>query len=74
MADNKNKPGWTYDYSDLLGQKIAYRKDKAGNLELYTEDKTHYTWPEIKNIAKHKSENLRQVHIIKKLFDGLIIS
>lgn len=65
---------WICDYSDLLKQKFAYRKDGLGNYEVLTEDFTNYIWHEIKVIKNHNSENLRQVHIIKKLFDGLIIS
>lgn len=69
----KNKPGWTYGHSDALGQAFAFRKDKGGNLELYTEDKTHYTWREISIIHKH-GEITKEVHAVKKIFGGTIIS
>ena len=48
MGDKK--PGWTYGHSEALNQDFAFRKDNNGGLELYTEDKTHYTWQEIRNI------------------------
>lgn len=67
------KPGWTYGHSDSINQDIAFRKDGNGNLELYTEDKTHYSWFEIKVIEKHKTGLPLQVHLIKKIFNGSII-
>lgn len=65
--------GWTYGHSDSINQDIAFRKDGNGNLELYTEDKTHYNWHEISLIAKHKEGLPLQVHLIKKAFMGEII-
>ena len=74
MTEKKQVPGWTYSHSDSINQDIAYRKDGNGNLELYTEDKTHYTWQEINAISKHKEGLPLQVHIIKKLFNGVILT
>ena len=73
MAEKKQVPGWTYGHSDSINQDIAYRKDGNGGLELYTEDKTHYTWQEINAISKHKDGLPLQVHIIKKMFNGVIL-
>lgn len=72
MAEKKQVPGWTYGHSEALNQDFAFRKDKNGNLELYTEDKTHYTWNEIKLISRHK-EITPAVHLIKKMCNGTII-
>lgn len=73
MAEKKQVPGWTYGHSDSINQDIAFRKDGNGNLELYTEDKTHYNWHEISVISKHKDGLPLQVHLIKKTFMGEII-
>lgn len=70
--ENK-KPGWTYGHSDALDLDFAFRKDKSGNVELYTEDKTHYTFKEIAVINKHGSIT-PEVHLIKKIMQGEIIS
>lgn len=70
MAERKE--GWTYGHSDALNQDFAYRKDKNGNLELYTEDKTYYSWEEIEAINKHGQIPL-EVHLVKKAFKGKII-
>ena len=69
----KQIPGWTYGHSEAINQDFAFRKDKNGNLELYTEDKTYYNWHEISLIAKHKEGLPLQVHLIKKAFMGEII-
>jgi len=65
----KQKPGWTYKYSQELGQNIA-RHNESG--WVYCEDGTKYSPEEIEIIKKHGIIN-KQVHIIKKLFDGEII-
>lgn len=71
MAERKK--GWTYGHSEALNQDFAYRKAADGNLELYTEDKTHYNWNEINKIHEHGTIE-PSVHVIKKLFNGTIIS
>lgn len=71
--EKKRINGWTYGHSDSINQDIAFRKDGNGNLELYTEDKTHYNWHEIKAIEKHKQGLPLAVHLIKKIFMGEII-
>lgn len=71
-GNKKQVPGWTYGHSEVLQQDFAFRKSGNG-LELYTEDKTHYTWKEINIINKHGKEIPPQVHLIKKIFEGEII-
>ena len=71
MGDKK--PGWTYGHSEALNQDFAFRKDNNNGLELYTEDKTHYTWQEIRNIQKHNVPIPLQVHLIKKVFNGVLL-
>ena len=71
MGDKK--PGWTYGHSEALNQDFAFRKDNNNGLELYTEDKTHYTWQEIRNIQKHNAPIPLQVHLIKKVFNGVLL-
>lgn len=65
----KQKPGWTYKYSEELGQMIA-RHDRSG--WVYCSDGTKYSPEEIEIIRKHGLIN-KQVHEIKKAFDGEII-
>lgn len=67
----EKKAGWTYGHSDALNMDFAFRKDAAGNLELYTEDKTHYTWEEIKIIEQHGGIT-PEVHLLKKIMGGII--
>ena len=55
------KPGWTYSYIHSLQMHIAIN-DSTG--VLYTEDKTMYTQVNYMIPA--------EVHIIKKLFGGII--
>lgn len=69
----KRVPGWTYAHSDLLNQDFAFRPDNKGGYEVYTEDKTHYTWSEI-NLIKHKGGLPTEVHLLKKVFSGDIIA
>lgn len=74
MTEKKKQvPGWTYGHSESLNQDFAYRKDGNGNLELYTEDKTHYNWYEMKVIEKHHAPVPLEVHLCKKVFEGTII-
>jgi|WetSurMetagenome_2_1015567.scaffolds.fasta_scaffold01488_30 hypothetical protein len=69
MEQNK---GWNIYFSDTIGQKIAYRKNNNGDIDAWTEDKTHYTNKETGIIRIHgKYDNT--VHIIKRMFYGEII-
>ncbi|MBO7715826.1 MAG: hypothetical protein J6S85_19845 [Methanobrevibacter sp.] len=72
IPEDKKKPGWTYGHSEVLNQDFAFRKDYLGNLELYTEDKTHYTWDEIEIINEQGTIPL-EVHLLKKAFKGKIV-
>ena len=63
----KSSNGWTYDYSESLKMRFAYR-----GMEVMTEDKVRYNENETKIIIRHKEIPL-SVHIIKKLFDGEIV-
>ena len=66
------KNDWNIYYSEIIGQKVAYRKDGNGDMDVWTEDKTHYANKETDIIKKHvKYDN--SVHIIKRMFYGEII-
>lgn len=66
-----NKNNWNVYYNDELSQKIAYRKKDDGDMDIWTQDKTHYNQNEINIIKKHgKYDNT--VHIIKHTFYGKI--
>lgn len=67
----EQKPGWTYSFCNSLQMHIAIN-DKTGIL--YTEDKIMYTAQECNLLKKIKYEIPEQVHQIKKLFGGTIIS
>ena len=69
----EKKTGWSYGHSDALKQDFAFRKDSNGNLELWTEDKTHYEWKEIELIKAHGGSIHPEVHIVKKMFRGKIV-
>lgn len=67
----EKKPGWNYIFIQSLNQHIAIN-DKTD--VLYTEDKTRYTPDECHLLKSVNYEIPLQVHIIKKIFDGEIIS
>lgn len=58
---------WIYKYSENLKQNIALSK-KSG--WVYCEDGTKYS-PEEYAILKSTGQ---QVHIVKKMFDGVLVS
>ena len=62
---------WTYDYSDELKMKFAYRVNN-GRMDVYTEDKVHYTHEEITRIKNAGCKITAEPHLIKKMFDGKI--
>lgn len=71
-------PGWTYFYSEILEMECAVR-DTAYGPEMYTADKTHYLPFELRELAKAKkanpsAESPKQVHVIKRLFNGEIVA
>ena len=63
------KPGWTYSYIHSLQMHIAIN-DSTG--VLYTEDKTMYTQEEALRLSQVNYMIPAEVHIIKKLFGGII--
>lgn len=67
----EQKPGWTYRYCDSLEQQIAIN-DETGIL--YTEDKTRYSAEEAMIIIQHNYDLPKAVHIIKKVFNGTLVS
>ena len=65
------KPGWIYKYSENLNQNIAFNKSTGW---VFCEDGTKYS-PEEYAILKSTGQPIPlQVHIIKKMFDGVLIS
>ncbi|MCQ2575984.1 MAG: hypothetical protein MJ162_04500 [Treponema sp.] len=65
------KPGWKYEYIESLEQYIAI--NEITNV-LYTEDKTRYSPEECKLLSSINYQLPKQIHIIKKIFCGEIIS
>lgn len=61
---------WKYKYSDSLKQKIAYNP-KTG--VIVTEDGVEYSSQENAILRKKASPTPLCVHLIKKVFKGLII-
>ena len=69
--NNSQKSDWFYKYSENLKQNIALNK-KTG--WVYCEDGTKYS-PEENAILKSTGQPIPlQVHIIKKMFDGVLVS
>ena len=67
----KQNPDWFYKYSENLKQNIALNK-KTG--WVFCEDGTKYS-PEENAILKSTGQPIPlQVHIVKKMFDGILIS
>lgn len=64
-------PEWTYDYSPTLKMKFAVRV-RNGLKEAYTEDKVYYNDYEITALKK-TGELPLEVHLVKKLFNGIIL-
>lgn len=67
----EQKPGWNYIFIESLKQYIAINEKTD---VLYTEDKTRYS-PEESHMLKSVDYQIPlSVHIIKKMFNGEIIS
>ena len=67
----KQNPDWFYKYSENLKQNIALNK-KTG--WVYCEDGTKYS-PEENAILKSTGQPIPlQVHLVKKMFDGVLVS
>jgi hypothetical protein len=67
-----NASSWTYDYSDALSMRYAYRQTPLG-IEVITEDKTRYTAQEVKIMAKAGIEITPGMHSVKRVFQGEIV-
>ncbi len=67
----EQKPGWTYRFISSLNMQIA-----INNLTgiLYTEDKVKYTLEEQRLLQAINFEIPLPVHLVKKVFEGTIIS
>lgn len=68
----EKKAGWTYDHSDILDLDFAYKVEN-GKVELWTSDKVKYTQAELEELQKHHNDKQKQVHIVKKLFKGVLL-
>ena len=67
----EEKPGWTYRFIESLNMQIAIN-DTTG--VMYTEDKVKYSLEEQRLLQSIDYALPLQVHILKKVFDGTIIS
>lgn len=67
----EQKPGWNYRFIDSLGMHIAI-SEKTG--VLYTEDKIMYSVEECKLLSKIDYQLPKNVHLIKTVFKGTLIS
>lgn len=67
----EHKPGWKYIFINSLNQHIAINEKTD---VLYTEDKTRYSPEECHLLKKINYQIPATVHILKKLFNGEIIS
>jgi hypothetical protein len=65
------KPGWEYIYSNTLKQEAAMNI-KTG--KVYCEDRTLYTLEEIRIMRDAKQGITPEVHLVKKIFGGEIVS
>ena len=64
---------WAYAHSSALGMRYAYHATPDG-IEVMTEDKTRYTPDEVAAIASGVGEITRPVHLVKRIFDGMVVS
>ena len=67
----EQKPGWTYRFIPSLNMQIAIN-DTTGIM--YTEDKVKYSYEEQQLLKKVDYAIPLSVHIVKKIFEGTIIS
>ena len=67
----EQKPGWTYRFIDSLNMHIAINNDTG---IMYTEDKVRYSLEEQLLLQKIDFALPLPVHIVKKIFDGTIVS
>lgn len=67
----EKKPDWKYFFVASLNQYVAINEKTD---ILYTEDKTRYTADECHLLSTINYQLPKQVHILKKLFNGEIVS
>ena len=67
----EEKRGWTYRFIESLNMQIAIN-DTTGIM--YTEDKVKYSLEEQRLLQSIDYALPLQVHLVKKVFDGTIIS
>ena len=69
-----HKLGWIYCHSELLQQDFAVKELPRGKVDVYTQDKTHYTQAEFDVIKNnHDGKYSNKVHVIKSVFKGTIV-
>lgn len=67
----EQKPGWTYKFVNSLNMQIAINNYTG---ILYTEDKVRYSLEEQRLLQAVNFEIPLPVHMLKKVFEGTIIS
>lgn len=67
----KEKAGWKYKFSKELNQKVALHIASGW---LFCEDGTKYSPDEIAVLNKNHQTISLQAHLIKKVFDGKLVS
>ena len=67
----EQKPGWTYRFIESLNMQIAIN-DTSGIM--YTEDKVRYSAEEQKLLQSIDYALPLSVHLVKKVFNGTIVS
>ena len=71
LISMEQKPGWSYKFISSLNMHIAIN-DTTG--VMYTEDKIKYSQEEQLMLKSIDYQIPLSVHLIKKVFDGTIIS
>ena len=67
----EQKSGWTYKFVESLNMQIAINNFTG---IMYTEDKVKYSLEEQRLLQKIDFELPLPVHIVKKVFEGTIVS
>ena len=67
----EQKPGWTYRFVNSLNMQIAINNFTG---IMYTEDKVRYSLQEQRLLQAVDFEIPLAVHLVKKIFEGTIIS
>jgi len=69
--ESAKKEGWQYEKSNHEAfNEFAFRTTKDG-IEVWTSDKVHYAPSEVKALPENGVFPI-QVHLVKKLFNGII--